>query len=535
MAGGGLKVAFQAGVLQVWLDEARTPDGQPLAFELADGTSGGMFNLAMWCQGLSGEQIADNWRRTQPWRGVSFNWKQWLPIPVSLFTYDGFRREVLQRAWNLDWAAITGTERLATFNLLNVDRQQHEVRTAADMDEAALVSAVTLPLWFPPARLPTGTYIDAAFATNGNLEAAIERGADELWVIWTESQRGLARPGFTRGYFQLSEAVSNCRVREVLERIGRNNAAIACGQAGEFKRRIEVRWLSAEVPVHYLFGLSRASMEEAVTRGVIWGRRWCRAQGLIVDHADPPTTGGKITFRERMVGAFAFGQPDPERGAAVGAGTDTELSVRLTVTIPDVDRFVRDERHTGQLEGSVWCDAIGGRQAVTDGVIELLWDRGDPAWKWLTYRLHFRDADGNDITIFGRKNVIHASGVNDLWSDTTTVYIHLYRGRFDAEHQPTLHHLIGSGVLRIPLVSFLRQLSTFRWAPGPSGGAARSILRFGQFMVRQLWQVYGQPGGPEVLPQFTPPMVPGPDGHRGGNNGGPDCRKHGRRAEREPI
>ena len=40
LAGGGLKVCYQAGVLQVWLDEAG------LTFDHADGASGGTFNLA---------------------------------------------------------------------------------------------------------------------------------------------------------------------------------------------------------------------------------------------------------------------------------------------------------------------------------------------------------------------------------------------------------------------------------------------------------------------------------------------------------
>ena len=53
LAGGGLKVGFQAGVLQVWLDEAG------LTFDHADGASGGCFNLAMYCQGFSGKKIAD--------------------------------------------------------------------------------------------------------------------------------------------------------------------------------------------------------------------------------------------------------------------------------------------------------------------------------------------------------------------------------------------------------------------------------------------------------------------------------------------
>ena len=60
LAGGGLKVAFQAGVLQVWLDEAG------LKFDHADGASGGCFNLAMYCQGYNGKKIADNWRTWTP-------------------------------------------------------------------------------------------------------------------------------------------------------------------------------------------------------------------------------------------------------------------------------------------------------------------------------------------------------------------------------------------------------------------------------------------------------------------------------------
>jgi len=56
LAGSGMKVAFQAGVLQVWLDEARL-DGASLTFDHADGASGETLNLAMYCQVMSGTQI----------------------------------------------------------------------------------------------------------------------------------------------------------------------------------------------------------------------------------------------------------------------------------------------------------------------------------------------------------------------------------------------------------------------------------------------------------------------------------------------
>jgi len=50
LAGGGVKIAFQAGVLQVWLDEAG------LVFDHADAVIAACFNLAMWAQGMTGRR-----------------------------------------------------------------------------------------------------------------------------------------------------------------------------------------------------------------------------------------------------------------------------------------------------------------------------------------------------------------------------------------------------------------------------------------------------------------------------------------------
>src|SRR5467141_2337307 len=88
LAGGGLKVPFQAGVLQVWLDEAG------LTFDHADGASGGAFNLAMYAQGMRGGQTAENWPTSFPLRGAQLNWKALLrwPYGESLFKLDRYRR-----------------------------------------------------------------------------------------------------------------------------------------------------------------------------------------------------------------------------------------------------------------------------------------------------------------------------------------------------------------------------------------------------------------------------------------------------------
>src|SRR5215510_4844031 len=98
LAGGGVKVGFQAGVLQVWLDEAG------LTFDHADGASGGTFNLAMYCQGMSGNQIAYHWRNLDPLAMVDFNESVLTKLvsAPSLLTLDNLRRKVFP-AWGLDF------------------------------------------------------------------------------------------------------------------------------------------------------------------------------------------------------------------------------------------------------------------------------------------------------------------------------------------------------------------------------------------------------------------------------------------------
>jgi predicted acylesterase/phospholipase RssA len=148
------------------------------------------------------------------------------------------------------------------------------------MDEDRLVSAVSLPMWFPAVKIDGHQYIDAVFATDANLDEAIRRGADELWIIWTVSVLGRWRSGFVAEYFQIIEASANSSLRDPLRRIAENNAAVARGESGAFGRHVEVKMLQAEVPIHYLFNFTRRRMARGVDLGVQVARRWCAEQGI---------------------------------------------------------------------------------------------------------------------------------------------------------------------------------------------------------------------------------------------------------------
>src|SRR5437899_6813350 len=229
LAGGGMKVAWQAGVLQVWLDEAR------LNFDIFDGASGGVFQLAMLCQGQSGTQIADNWRNIHPDAAAGFNWNELpkLMYAESLFTLDSFKKNVFA-GWGLDWDKIRASKLNASFNVFNFSEQRLEVIDPAQMTEDLLGACVSLPMWFPPVIVDGKRYIDAVYATDANLEEAIRRGADELWVIWTVSQLAVWEPGFIVTYFQIIDADATARYNAVLDGIKDSNDTLPTAAQGVF-------------------------------------------------------------------------------------------------------------------------------------------------------------------------------------------------------------------------------------------------------------------------------------------------------------
>lgn len=502
LAGGGMKVAFQAGVLQVLLDEARL-DGQPLGFVMADGASGGVFNLAMWCQGMSGTQIADNWRTFRPRASIDPN--LWhlprLMYAGSLFRLRRMRRHVLP-AWGLRWDAIRASNRLATFNVYNFSKQRLETITQDRMTEDHLLAAVALPMWFPPVTIDGDRYIDAVFATDGNLEEAIRRGADELWVIWTVSRRGEWRAGFVAQYFQIIEAAANSRLDGVLERIKASNAAIALGEAGEFGRTITVHLLTADVPLHYLINFGRDRFGEAVNAGVRTARSWCAELGLAVEPAGSDTTGNSsgragaasgdiltLRFTERMKGELTATR---EPSAAASTASTARIEVALTIRVADVDRFVVDPDHVAVATGYVDCPLLGGRQRVSSGSFNLLIDGDHPGHKRMAYDLAFSDGSGRRHVLRATKEIVDDPGT-DVWLDTTTARVSVHEGRV-ATHNGRVDAgaPLFTGVIRIHLLDFLEQLSTFRVEGGNPADRLNAITRFGRLFLGKLWDVYAR-------------------------------------------
>jgi predicted patatin/cPLA2 family phospholipase len=483
LAGGGMKVGYQAGVLQVLLDEAG------LAFDHADGTSGGCLNLAQLQSGLSGTAIADNWRRTGPFELTSLQpWYRYLTpwrIPAML-TFDRLLRQL--PTWGVDFERVRRNEPAGTYNVYNFSDKVFETHDGTELTPELFTACFSLPIWFPPVRIEDTTYIDGVYWKDANLTEAVRRGADEIWVIWTVSETRDVRPGPYNGYFSIIEAIADGRFYEELREIEAINEAVRAGTDTEHREiRVHVIRHPTPVPLDYLLFYSAGDMSRIVDMGVRDARAYLSAEGIPFEPSGPlaPPIGKRFT--ERMRGWWTRGEPDPERGAAEGRATGSVLDVHLTITIDDLDVFLDDPARVATARGFVICPALGGRLRVEDGTFNVLNEVG-PNEREMRYTLPFRGADGEAYRFVGVKHVAQQPGL-DAWDDTTTLFTTIRRGETDDGP------LVGSGILTLGLADLARQVTTLRIVrPRDPATLALAYLGFVRHFAGSLLAIYG-PGG----------------------------------------
>lgn len=195
-----------------------------------------------------------------------------------------------------------------------------------------------------------------------------------------------------------------------------------------------------------------------------------------------------VEFTEEMKGWVAFGETDFRRGAEQGERDGTFLMFHLTITAPDVDRFVQDPMHEGTAVGWVECEALGGRLPVEKGVFNLFVDAADAARTNMLYRLWFADAEGKPLTFTGFKDVKDDPGF-DMWKDTSTLYTRVLRGHVEPGGDGSAE-VVASGIITIHLADFAKQLTTFRVHGGEAGERLAALGAFGRLFMGKLWDLY---------------------------------------------
>jgi cholesterol oxidase len=204
-----------------------------------------------------------------------------------------------------------------------------------------------------------------------------------------------------------------------------------------------------------------------------------------------PTPVVGLRFTERMKGFLQPNHPAPEdfAGAARAgqrAGNTAEFVV--TITLPNLDRFLAQESHGGIVQGTLNVRGFTppGGAPVENGVFNLFVGTERFYERRMLYLLPFTGVDGQPYLLDGYKEVNDDAGF-DVWSDTSTLYTVLRKG-----HERT-GPVVATGIIRLHLPDFLQQLTTFS-VLGTSSPLkqADAMRRFGGMFMGTLWDVFAR-------------------------------------------
>ncbi|CAN5753737.1 hypothetical protein BH18ACI4_BH18ACI4_12190 [soil metagenome] len=221
-----------------------------------------------------------------------------------------------------------------------------------------------------------------------------------------------------------------------------------------------------------------------------------------------------IRFSESMKGHFSTqvtANTDGafQQGADQGRKEGSPFEFILTIISDDLERTISDVNYASPIIGTVTAPALSPQPlTVTNGEFNyFLEDSGETkslglfsrlvrflgfsgskdaaANKRMQYKMRLTSGDGKSYYFHGFKVIQNDPGP-DCWSDATTLYITIYQG-------VNMHGtVIGKGILRVPLASFMRQMTTMQ-VTNARGLAERwdAMLRFGRFFGGELIDTYG--------------------------------------------
>ncbi len=202
-------------------------------------------------------------------------------------------------------------------------------------------------------------------------------------------------------------------------------------------------------------------------------------------------------FTEEMSGFISPRPAGYRDGYEEGAAAERSCAFRLTIRTDDVEAFVDSAAREAEARGYVEAAMIGGRRRVESGRFNLFVDTEDRNCKRMLYRLFVRDGDEEPMTLSGFKEVQATPGAN-IWQDTTTLYVNLFRGHLEADDEPN-GEILASGILTLSASDLARQLTTMRAFGGTVTERMGAFETFGSFFAGSLWSVYR----PRLMPKMT--------------------------------
>ncbi|GAB2889369.1 patatin-like phospholipase family protein [Paralcaligenes ginsengisoli] len=481
LAGGGMRVAYQAGVVKALFDEG-------IRFTFADGSSGGTINLAALMSGIAPDDLCARWRDLSVKKFASLR-------PASEYLHaarmpalgdaDGMVQYVYPKLGvdigNIN--AAIGIE--AAFNVCRFDDKTVVPIPHTQLDMQRLVAAASLPIFMPAVQADGSTWTDAVWIKDANLLSCVERGARELWVVWCIGNTRVFQDGVFNQYVHMIEMSAVGALNWELATIAAMNARIASGETVQgHSEPIVVYVIRPELPLpldpdFYLGRIDAATLIDMGyrdARRVLLSRQPAPLDSRATATQEP---GIGVTFREKMSGGFALGVSDPQAAAAAG----TTLTMNASIHINDIAAFVADPQHKADLTGHIDFEPFGMSIPAESGVFGLFTPSGDPALTYMVYELGFRHA-GKSYYLEGKKHV-RLGGPWRLWTETTTLFCLLHEG------VNTAGRVVGAGTLRLGMADLFRLLGTFHATNAPTEGRSiKASWRFFRFFTAELMRTY---------------------------------------------
>ncbi len=496
LAGGGMRVAYQAGVVRALLEVG-------LCFAHADGTSGGTINLAMLFSGLSPVEMCDRWRTLDVRDFVSFMpLKEYLKGPnlTAMGDADGIRNAIFPHL-GIDVAKIRAARGMqGTFNVCNYTRKTNEAVPHDRLTLDLLVAGISLPIFMPAVAHDGMLYMDSVWIKDANLWEAVRRGAEELWLVWCIGNTGQYKPGLFDQYVHMIEISANGVLFEEFDRIRALNVRIARGDSpfGQAHPiRLHVIRPAYPLPLDPDLFFGNVTTATLIDMGYADAKHYLQNRNETGLSFEPEVTRMHdakpgITFRETMAGPFALDVTDPEAGRRKGEQERTELALHATVHIHDIERFANDPDHSGVLSAHIDFPPFGRNIPASKGVFNLFTPADEPGLKLMVYEAGF-EHDGTSYYLAGKKEVRDDPGF-DLWEDTTTLYTRLHQGTDEAGP------VVGAGILTLGAADLARLVSTMR-ATGTDamGDKAKALGAFGRLFLSELWDTYGRHVQPQEV------------------------------------
>ncbi|GAA1656848.1 patatin-like phospholipase family protein [Microbacterium flavum] len=393
LAGGGMRVAWQAGVM-------RALDEEGLSFDHVDGTSGGILTAAMMLSGVSGAEMCRRWRGLAAAAfGSALPVGDYLKGPWSLPALgdaDGILHRVFP-ALGIDADAIRSSASRGlppgTFNIAEFTTKTCLAVPGEEVDAELLAAGLSLPGWVTPLKREGKVYTDAVWIRDAGVAEAVRRGADEIWLVWCIGNTPYWGDGPLEQYVHSIE----------LSAMGALLADFALAAALGRTFTLHVIAPVTPLPLDPEFSLGRIDSDALAARGYADARAYLdvRSEGGV------PADASCTAMREAPTSVRITDVLTAEAGA-----------LRLTVQLP-VHADLTESTLVGSVQLREWEEPAylsGGEVALSHGCLRYTG----------TVRV-----DGEDVEVVCERSLIDDPGW-DAWDDFTRASVHVGGTSFEA-------------------------------------------------------------------------------------------------------